>query len=562
MVSNYIKYLTVFFCLAVLLFGAIGCGQNSDQGGTEKTLSGISVSPSSVVTTIESTVQFTAVGHYSDGSSAVITPNWIAPNGLGTISTSGLFTASGIGYGLIRATQSGITGSSSIVVNDKYTAPPTTPTGITSSNVTNTSATVTWDAVATAVGYVFSYGTDASATSLGTIEVAAPSINLASLSASTKYYVKVLAFNNYNNHRVMSSFSGISNFTTKASGDWSYETVDAAGDEGILSSMCVDKNGYTHIAYADYINMQMVRLRYATNKTGTWVTSQIDTSGPGLGRYPSIAVDNSGDIHISSPGSIEGLYYFTNEAGSWVKTQIPEYTYSSPYGQIYAILYPSIGMDNSGYAHICYQDYLAEKMHYATNQSGAWVTSEVDNSAKAGFENCLSMDNNGKVNDVYINGGLAGQIELAKEGQGGTWSITPIGGSNCEYPSIFMDSSNHAYVVYHDITSDEIRYINNKSGSFSAPVTVATNAGGGSGNSSPSIAVDSNGYAHIVFANEYGTPRLKYATNKSGTWQVTTLEAAGDVGYRPRIAIDSNDNLHICYYDSTNKILKYTVHYQ
>ncbi|MCD4666332.1 hypothetical protein K8R47_00815 [archaeon] len=79
-----------------------------------------------------------------------------------------------------------------------------------------------------------------------------------------------------------------------------------------------------------------------------------------------------------------------------------------------------------------------------------------------------------------------------------------------------------------------------------------------------SLAFDSNDIPHISY-NDNTNDDLKYAkyvsTNgncgPSNSWQCTTIDSGGDVGKWTSIAVDSNDNIHISYYDLTNKDLKY-----
>ncbi len=43
----------------------------------------------------------------------------------------------------------------------------------------------------------------------------------------------------------------------------------------------------------------------------------------------------------------------------------------------------------------------------------------------------------------------------------------------------------------------------------------------------------------------------------SANWQTEDVDKSGNVGIDPSIALDSNDSPHVCYYDQTNKDLKY-----
>lgn len=60
--------------------------------------------------------------------------------------------------------------------------------------------------------------------------------------------------------------------------------------------------------------------------------------------------------------------------------------------------------------------------------------------------------------------------------------------------------------------------------------------------SSPAIAVDSLGHAHM----SYGRDGLRYATNEGGSWVVATIDSPAYVSHTA-IAVDRNDAVHIAY---------------
>lgn len=67
-----------------------------------------------------------------------------------------------------------------------------------------------------------------------------------------------------------------------------------------------------------------------------------------------------------------------------------------------------------------------------------------------------------------------------------------------------------------------------------------------------SFAIDSSGYAHTVYTT---STALRYATNKTGSWEIETL-ATGYI-YSPALAIDSAGHCHTVYYDREKKACIY-----
>ena len=59
----------------------------------------------------------------------------------------------------------------------------------------------------------------------------------------------------------------------------------------------------------------------------------------------------------------------------------------------------------------------------------------------------------------------------------------------------------------------------------------------------PSLVIDSNDFAHVVFVE---SQTLYHTTNASGQWITTVVDT--DSGYTPSVAIDQNDVLHIAYH--------------
>ena len=123
--------------------------------------------------------------------------------------------------------------------------------------------------------------------------------------------------------------------------------------------------------------------------------------------------------------------------------------------------------------------------------------------------------------------------------------------------SIAIDSNGFKHVSYYDGTNYDLKYATDMTGSW-VITSIDTTGGVGSWNS---IAIDSNDVVHISYLDSTNGD-LKYATCSSGcttasNWDVVSVDTTFTVGYYTSIAIDSNDGVHISYYDYTNDDLNY-----
>ncbi len=104
------------------------------------------------------------------------------------------------------------------------------------------------------------------------------------------------------------------------SGIWATESLDAhsgAINANYKTSIAVDSEGSVHIAYShDYADED---LEYATNATGSWVTTALDTAGA-VGYDCEIAVGSDGVIHIvyvEHADDTDFIKYATDRNGVW-----------------------------------------------------------------------------------------------------------------------------------------------------------------------------------------------------------------------------------------------------
>jgi subtilase family serine protease len=106
-------------------------------------LTSIAVTPASATVLLPGTLQFTATGHYADGSTLNLTPTatWVSSNpAAATVSTSGVATGVAYGNANITASFDGITSNTAVLT---LVTPPAIPTFSPGSGTYNTPQTVT-----------------------------------------------------------------------------------------------------------------------------------------------------------------------------------------------------------------------------------------------------------------------------------------------------------------------------------------------------------------------------------------------------------------------------------
>lgn len=313
-------------------------------------------------------------------------------------------------------------------------------------------------------------------------------------------------------------------------------------DVGGYSSLALDSKGNAHMSYYDSTNGD---LKYATNVSGLWVSTVVDSSG-NVGKFCSIALDSNDKVHISyvycSSTSTHGnLKYATNASGSWVKITV------DPYGAIKS--YTSIAIDSNDKVHISYSwNYSYDHvLRYATNASGSWVTSTLLSQSISSPS--IAIDTSNKVHISYYDGYRLCYMTNVS----GSWvesRLETIGYSMESYPtSIALDSNDKIHISYTARINSYpyAKYITNASGSW-----VDTSFARGT---SASIAIDSNNKVHICYSLS-STVGLIYTTNASGSWVTSTVEPEPSGGYYSSIALDASNKVHMSYQDSSGG-LKY-----
>jgi hypothetical protein len=110
---------------------------------------------------------------------------------------------------------------------------------------------------------------------------------------------------------------------------WSFEMVtdiQAGKDSDYLTLGIFEAAGKAvaaHLTWHEFSGNGHLFLRYATNKSGSWVVGDVISSGDQDHIYPNIVVDGNGVPHIVARFNwptmgLTGVEYFTRNGGSWI----------------------------------------------------------------------------------------------------------------------------------------------------------------------------------------------------------------------------------------------------
>lgn len=188
-------------------------------------------------------------------------------------------------------------------------------------------------------------------------------------------------------------------YATDASGSWQ-STVVARGD--VYPVIAVDGAGMAHIAF---LGAQApdgsYPVHYLTDASGIWTDVVVATSSDAKSLL-SLAVDAVGNVDLAYK-SHTGLYYASDLSGSWQTSQVDSFGDYGPKLDSYGVYDVSLALDASGAAHISYED-TSGNLKYASPKGQGWDTLYLDT---VGTQNKLCLDAAGHAHIVY--GGVDNQ---------------------------------------------------------------------------------------------------------------------------------------------------------
>jgi len=309
-------------------------------------------------------------------------------------------------------------------------------------------------------------------------------------------------------------------WATNLLGGWSIKTVEESGawqDPSIAVDVSELFPGISsdriHISYTDYSNNTV---KHATeDASGYWVA---ETVALNAGKS-SIAVDSSGKVHISF-GSTYYLQYATNASGQWVVSTVDTVNTDGA-------TWPrsAIKVDFAGNAHIGYRDAISYAMKYATNAAGAWDLQTVDNEVTLDPATSLAIDTNNKVHMSFslysADTGTSTQVLNYATNSSGQWVTTAVDRQTVfGESSIAVDSLNNVHIAYraYDYLKYNrlLKYASNISGTITAETVDTSGPSYATDYLNAGIALDSTNNVNIIYTSvtpSASAGTLMYATN-------------------------------------------------
>lgn len=274
-----------------------------------------------------------------------------------------------------------------------------------------------------------------------------------------------------------------------------------------------------------------------------WTKTTADF-GNEAGHENAIAVDSNGHVHIVH-ASGDG-YAFTHsiyDGTSWTPTGIKNCEGSYCWDTHMVI-------DDNDELHAAYSTNtnLVVYMHY---DGSSWTSTQVSSSAKVGPVGiALDSNNHPHISFTGSHQYCGNGLRLASfDGVAWTTNVIDSGGNKGCDSAIVIDRNDNAYIAYQDRSQSKLKFATNKSGSW-IPYTPET---GGYNVAYPgyfsSLAMDHQGQFHIAhYDNLEGNKDLRYSTGvPNGAWTTTVVDSSGDTGRNPSIAIDAAGDPHIVY---------------
>ncbi|MEC7167493.1 MAG: thrombospondin type 3 repeat-containing protein [Candidatus Thermoplasmatota archaeon] len=274
-----------------------------------------------------------------------------------------------------------------------------------------------------------------------------------------------------------------------------------------------------------------------------WTKTTADF-GNEAGHENAIAIDSNGHVHIVH-ASGDG-YAFTHsvyDGTSWTPSGIKNCEGSYCWGTDMAI-------DENDELHVAYST-NTNKVVYMRYDGTTWNSTQISSSAKVGPVG-IALDSNNHPHISFTASGMhcGNGLKLASfDGTGWTTNSIDSGSNKGCDSALLIDGNDKAYISYLDRSQSKLKFATNKSGSWADYTPDSGGFSTGYPGSDTSLAIDHQGRFHIAhFDSHEDYEDLRYSVGvPNGAWTTTVVDSSGDTGRDPSIAIDAAGDPHIVY---------------
>ncbi len=337
----------------------------------------------------------------------------------------------------------------------------------------------------------------------------------------------------------------------RATGSWSSSSVDGYGgrythdERGI--SLAIDSADGLHVAYYD-IGSRSLEYAYMGLGGSMWTTTNVhDQGNEYVGTSVSIAVDGDDRPYIAyHDRNSWDLEYARYDGDSWFVETLDGSGYNV--GR-----FPNIAIDQSGNINIAYENFSNYDLMSLVIDSGEAATAKVSQIGTHSYGMGFAVDGSGISHLSFYNGSdTAGNLQYASK-SGTSWSSVTLDQSSTmvgTYSDLALDGNGNPHISYVDATNGFLRYAQYDGSSWA----ISTVDSSGSVLGYTSITIDEDGFPRIA----YHDGSLRLAVWDGSSWALTTQDA-GSAGQGTQVTVDANGDTRIAYFDEDQDDLEFSI---
>lgn len=263
-------------------------------------------------------------------------------------------------------------------------------------------------------------------------------------------------------------------------------------------------------------------------ENGVWTTLYSETPND-VGGAPYVAHAAGGKIHATFTQSTPtwGIRYLTNARGSWESSTIYNLETAIQRGKIIPMGSGLHVIHDVGGASGTQKLFDSYATSVTAGLAGTWSHTLVETCSNQ-LKSAIGQKPGGDLSMAYYCGGVTDVSLHWATLSGGTWTkslITGVGAwgnllNTMSPPSVAFGADGLARVAYHNISSADLMLATQQAGGGWSVETVDSNGVTGF---APAVFAAPGGEMHILYHPSGPSGEVRYATNASGKWVVTTL---------------------------------------